>query len=48
LQEAHEQENTSFQVSHPPKEFPNYVALMFSITDSEPFGYEEAIIEKVW
>jgi hypothetical protein len=33
---------TSFWVSHPPKKFPSYVALMSSIIDAEPSSYEEA------
>jgi hypothetical protein len=29
---------TSFQVSHPPKKFSDYVALMSSINDADPFS----------
>jgi len=39
---------TSFQVSHPPKNFPNYFAVMSAIVDAEPSSYEEAASEKVW
>jgi hypothetical protein len=51
LQEAEEQvgaPKTSFWVSHPPKKFPNYVALMSSIIDAKPSSYEEAASEQVW
>jgi hypothetical protein len=35
-------------VSHPPKKFSNYVALMSSIIDAKPSSYEEATGEQVW
>jgi len=50
LQEEEEQvgaPKTSFHLSHPPKKFPNCVALMSSIIDAEPSTYEEATGEKV-
>jgi hypothetical protein len=37
---------TSFLVSHPPRKFPNYVALMSSIIDTKPSKYE-AVGEQV-
>jgi hypothetical protein len=37
-----------FRVSHPPKKFPSYVALMSSIIDTKPSSYEEATRKQVW
>jgi hypothetical protein len=39
---------STFRESRPPRKFPQYMALMTSIIDSEPSSYEEAANQQVW
>jgi len=36
---------STFRVSHPPRRYPSYVALMSSIIDAKPSNFEEANVE---
>ena len=46
-QEYVEAPRSTFRESRPPKKFPNYVALIRSIIDSEPSIFEEAANQQV-
>jgi hypothetical protein len=39
---------STFRESRPPKKFPNYMALMSNITNSEPSNFQEATNQQVW
>jgi hypothetical protein len=39
---------STFRESRPLKKFPNYMALMSNIIDSEPSSFQEAVDQQVW
>jgi hypothetical protein len=47
-QEHVEAPRSTFRESKPPKKFPNFVALMSSIIDSESSSVQEAADQQVW
>jgi hypothetical protein len=47
-QEHVETPRSTFRESKPPRKFPDYMALISSILDSEPSSFQEAIDQQVW
>jgi hypothetical protein len=47
-QEHVETPRSTFRESKPPKKFPDYMALMSNILDSEPSSFQEAADQQVW